>query len=69
MDNTFGEFLIASLILNSAQANNCPTLKEKDRGEEAVEYRKARKIGEGEKTQDRKENEATQWSVLPICAL
>lgn len=49
MDNTFGEFLIASLILNSAQVNNCPTLKEKERGEEAVECRKARKIGEGKK--------------------
>lgn len=49
MDDTFGEFLIAGLTLNSAQVNNCPTLKEKERRKEAVECRKERKIGEGKK--------------------
>ena len=67
MDNTFGEFLIASLIVNSVQASNCPSLDEKERGKEAVECRKARK--RGGRTQDRKENEPTEWSVLPTCAL
>ena len=49
VDDTFGECLIAGLTLNSAQVNNCPTLKEKERRKEAVECRKERKIGEGKK--------------------
>lgn len=45
VDDTLGKFLIVPYIERSAQGNNSPSFRDKERGKEAVKGRKARKRG------------------------